>query len=124
MQGLRTLPTLLLIAISQLIVTSSGADLPRLDPLARPATRIGPGYQIAINVVVKDFDEAELCKVYPLDSQGCLQLTMGGVKLEKIPLLDATADEAVKKVSAAIRRFYKVDPQVKVGITRIPRVRV
>lgn len=124
MRVLRILHTPFLICAAQFAVTLALADLPRLDPLARPGTRIGPGFQVGLNVVVKDYDEKELCKVFTVDSQGRLQLTMGGEPLDKISLMDATADEAVKKVSTAIRKFYKVDPQVKVGIVRIPRVRV
>jgi protein involved in polysaccharide export with SLBB domain len=124
MRQFRAARTLLLIAIATLLVSAAGADLPLLDPLAKPGTRIGPFFQIALDVCIMDVDEVDLCKTFALDREGRLQVTIGGEPLDKISLLNMTSEEAVKSVTKGIRRFYRVDPVVKLGIVRIPRMRV
>lgn len=104
--------------------THAWADIDRLDPLAKPSTRLGPGYVVALNVSVNSLDETDLCGQFLLDEEGNLQLKIKDTPLEKIPLKGLTAAEARGRILAAIRRFYVQEPEVRVGIARIPRIRV
>lgn len=117
----RSTRLLLLLAISG---AYARGDIDRLDPLAKPSTRLGPGYVIALNVSINSLDEADLCGQFLLDEEGNLQLKINDTPLEKIPLKGLTATEARDRILAAIRRFYVQEPQVRVGIARIPRIRV
>lgn len=101
----------------------SFADLGRLDPLAKPTTRLGPGYLLALNVSIHAIDESELCGEFLLDAEGRLELTVGYEPIEKIALKGLTVSEARERIQAALAK-YLVDPEVRVGIARMPRITV
>lgn len=97
------------------------ADLPALDPLAKPSTRLGPAYVVALDVSVNGIDEPELCGLFTLDGEGRIDITVGFQPQEKIPLRGMTSDDAQKSIAAVIQRFYASRPEVRVGIAKIPR---
>ena len=58
----------LLVALIMLsAVVHADADLGMLDPAARPDTRFGPHYVLALDVSLLGISEVELCKTYPID---------------------------------------------------------
>src|SRR5262245_8330194 len=91
----------------------SFGDLGMLDPLAKPGTRLGPGYLLALSVSVNGTDEAELCGQFLLDAEGQLALTVGLKPMKKIPLKGATAAEAQQKILEAIKGYFRVEPEVR-----------
>lgn len=95
-----------------------------LDPLAKPNTRLGPGFWLSLSVSVRGVDEAELCGQFLLDSDGRLQLTIGGEPLPKLPLKGLTTTQAREQILQAIRGYFRAEPEVIVRIARIPRMRV
>lgn len=95
-----------------------------LDPLAKPNTRLGPGFLLSLSVSVRGVDEAELCGQFLLDTDGRLQLTVGGEPLPKLPLRGLTTTQAREQILQAIRGYFRTEPEVIVGIARIPRMRV
>jgi protein involved in polysaccharide export with SLBB domain len=107
-------------------VTGSGihADIDRLDPLAKPSTRLGPGYVVALNVSINALDETDLCGQYLLDEEGNLLLKIKETPLAKIPLKGLTTAEAKERIAVAIRRYFVQEPEVRLGIARIPRIRI
>jgi protein involved in polysaccharide export with SLBB domain len=100
------------------------ADLSALDPAARPDTRFGPHYLLALDVSLRGLSEKELCKTVPLDNDGAVQLTVGESAIEKIRVGGLTARAAAERIKRAIARYYAVEPDVRVGIARIPRLKV
>jgi len=120
------MPKIVVLFVLFLIASAlpAAGDLSRLDPLAKPNTRLGPGYLLALNVSLGALDEEELCGEFPLDAEGRLQLTVGYEPIEKIPLRGLTVAEAKERIVAAIRRFFAVEPDVRVGIARMPRFHV
>lgn len=114
----------LMIFLSAALSLRAAADLGALDPLAKPSTRLGPGYLLALNVSVNAVDEEELCGQFLLDRDGQLSLTVGFRPMKKIPLKGATAAEAQQKILAAIRGYFVVAPEVRAGIARMPRIQV
>jgi len=100
------------------------ADLPVLDPSAKSTTRIAPFFQIALNVSVRNIDEMDLCGVFPVDIQGNVQLNIGGQPIPKIRISGLTVNEARFRFVDALKKYYAVLPDVKVGITKIPRMKV
>ncbi|MCC6730677.1 MAG: SLBB domain-containing protein [Chthonomonadales bacterium] len=113
-----------LVVVWLLVAGTARADLGALDPLARPTTRIGPGFTLALDVSVRGTSEEELCGQFALDGEARLQLTIGRSPIDRVRLDGATASEARARILAAIRKFFAVEPEVRVGIARIPRIRV
>ncbi len=95
-----------------------------LDPLAKPGTRLGAGFLLALSVSVRGVDEGELCGQFLLDTEGKLQLTIGKEPLPKLPLKGLTTAQAREQILQAIRGYFRAEPEVIVGIARIPRMRV
>jgi len=114
----------ILTALALAAVAAARADIRALDPLARPSTRIGPGCLLALNVSIHAIDEPELCGQVPVGRDGTVELTVGFRPIDPIPVAGLTAAEAAKRIQAAIRRFYAAEPDVRVGIARIPRFQV
>jgi protein involved in polysaccharide export with SLBB domain len=106
------------------IIQNAHADLGVLDPLAKPGTRLGPGYLISLDVSLNGQDEAELCGQFALDNQGNLQLSIGGQPISKIPLRGLTVQTASELIKEKIKPYYAVEPVVRVGIARIVRITV
>jgi protein involved in polysaccharide export with SLBB domain len=119
--------TILRFAIALLLVIQcavSFADLTALDPLARPNTKIGPGFVISMNVTVRGLEDQELCSEFTLDKNANLQLLLGGQPIDKINLMGLTASQAEMKIQKSIAPYYAVTPDVSVGIAKIPRIQV
>ncbi len=106
------------------LATSSRGDIGMLDPAAKPGTKLGPGYQIAMSVSVAGVDERELCGQFPLDKEGRLEFTLGLKPMEKLPLKGLTAEEARQRILKSIKEYFAIPPEVKVGIAQIPRFQV
>ncbi len=115
-----------LIVLSTLLCSAiwASADLAMLDPSARPDTRFGPHYVLALDVALRGLSEEELCHTYPLDKDGNLQLTVGDASIDKIAVQGLTVDQARDKIKRSLAKYYAVDPEVRVGIARIPRIKV
>lgn len=94
------------------------------DPLARPGTRLGPGFTIGLAVSVDLVEEKELCGAFPLDSRGRIHLTVGYLPIDPIDLTGLTAQEAERKVRDALAKYYVGRPEVRLVITRVSRIRV
>lgn len=105
-------------------LSHAGADIGRLDPLARPDTRIRPGFALAVRVSLHAVDERELTGEFAVDERGNLQLRVGGEPIPLIPVAGSTAAEAERLVLRAVERYFVAAPDVTVGIARIPRITV
>lgn len=95
-----------------------------MDPAARPSTRIGPNYTIAINVSVQSIDERELCRNVQVDPKGLIELTVGARLMEKFSIAGMTCAQAQQRITAALRRYFAGELEVKVGIARMTRFQV
>lgn len=95
-----------------------------LDPAARPDTRFGPHFLLALDVSLRGLSEKELCKTVPVDRDGAIQLTVGNAPIDKILVGGLNAREAAERIKLSIARYYAVEPEVRVGIARIPRLKV
>jgi protein involved in polysaccharide export with SLBB domain len=104
--------------------TRARADLPALDPNARPLTRLGPKYELALNVSLRGIEERELCRTYTLDADAQLQIKIADKLLPKVACNGQTIEQARPKIVAVLSPYFRVTPEVKVGITRIPRFQV
>ena len=119
MRGLLSVAIIFLVSFS-----AARADLGQLDPAARPTTRVGPSFVIALNVSIRGQEEREMCRNFPLDAYGRIQLTVGHRLMEPISVKGLTCAEVEQRIAARIRRYFNGDPEVRVGITRIPRFQV
>jgi protein involved in polysaccharide export with SLBB domain len=117
-------PTLLLFLILTALTLRAIADVAALDPLAKPSTRLGPGYEVSLSVAIRGLDEKDLCKQFTLDNEAKLQVKLEDQPIDKIPLLGLTAAQARERISIALRKYFAVEPEVRVGISRIPRFKV
>lgn len=115
---------LAIIAAAALAWAPALADTPLHDPLARPNTRLGPGYVINLTVTINLQEEKELCGAFPLDADGRIQLTVGLKPVDAVDLKGCTTGEAEKRVAAALDKYYTAPPDVRITIARIPRFRV
>jgi protein involved in polysaccharide export with SLBB domain len=118
---------LLRLSIALLLAWPSGrcaADLGQLDPAARPDTRIGPHFVVALDVSLRGIGEEELCKAFPVDKDGRIQLTVGDAPIDKILVSGLTSRQAADRIRAAILRYFAVTPEVHAGIAKIPRLKV
>jgi protein involved in polysaccharide export with SLBB domain len=115
---------LLLLPLLCALCLASRADTRALDPLAKASTRLGPKYVIALAVSIRGLDEEELCKTFTLDDEGRIELTVGNKPIDKIDLKGATSTEAQQRILKAIEKYYATSPEVRVGIARVPRIRV
>lgn len=100
------------------------ADLGALDPAARPDTKFGPHYLLALDVSLRGISEEELCKAFPVDKDGRIQLMIGEMPIDRITVAGLTAMQASAKIRIAISRYFVVEPEIRVGIAKIPRVKV
>ncbi len=107
-----------------LLTTLVLADVVALDPLARPSTKLGPTYEVSLSISVNGIDEDELCKRFVLDNEGRLQLKLDNKPIEKIPLLGKTTAQAKDVIARTIQPYFVATPEVRIGISRIPRFRV
>jgi protein involved in polysaccharide export with SLBB domain len=115
---------LLLLTLLCALCSISRADTWALDPLAKPSSRLGPKYAVALTVSIRGLDEEELCKTFSLDEEGRIQLTIGNKPIDKIDLKGSTATEAEQRIRKAIEKYFAMPPDVRVGIARVPRIRV
>jgi protein involved in polysaccharide export with SLBB domain len=115
---------ILITAMAAVLSLRASADLGALDPLAKPSSRLGPGWVLALSVSVRGTDEEELCGQFPLNEEGRLALTIGGEPIAKIALKGLTVAEARARILEAIRKYYAVEPEVLAGIAKIPRMHV
>jgi protein involved in polysaccharide export with SLBB domain len=100
------------------------ADIGALDPLAKPATRLGPSYTLALNVSVQGIDEKELCGTFILDRESAFEPTVGFKPIGKIVLSGLTVEEARKRLMALLSPYFRLPPDVRVGIAKMPRFQV
>src|ERR1041384_4052916 len=100
------------------------ADIGMLDPAAKPGTKLGPGYQIAINVSVGGIDERELCGQFTLDKDAKFEYTLGFKPMEKVALAGLTVEEARQKILQAIKAYFASPPEIHLGIAQMPRFQV
>jgi protein involved in polysaccharide export with SLBB domain len=105
-------------------IVSARADLGKLDPMAKPSTRLSPGYLLALSVSVLAVEEDELCGEFLLDNEGRLQLTVGRQPIDKIALKGLTVAEAKEKIRTAIEKYFTAPLEIRVGIAHIPRIQV
>src|SRR2546426_3070733 len=96
---------ILLAALGLLVGLPAFADIGALDPLAKPSTRLGPGYLITLQVSINGTNEPELCGSFRLDGQGRLRLTIGFQPIDPIGILGVTCQDAKTRVTSAIKRF-------------------
>ena len=113
-----------MLCASAAVLGPARADLGRLDPTAKPNTRIRTGFTLALCVSLHAVDEKELTGEFPVDERGNLQLRVGGEPIAPIPVVGCTAAEAQRLVLRAVERFFAAPPDVKVGIARMPRITV
>jgi protein involved in polysaccharide export with SLBB domain len=119
MRSLSSIAVIFLLAIG-----AARADLGQLDAAARPNTRVGAGYVIALNVSVRGQEEREMCRTFPLDGASRIQLTVGQRLMEPFSLKGLTCAEIQQRIASKIRRYFAGELEVRVGIARIPRFQV
>ncbi len=98
--------------------------LPQADPQATFSTRITPGTEIYIAVT----DELEVSGSQTVDKDGSIGFSIadldGKNKTEwRVTLKDKTVEEAKDAVAESLKTYYKL-PQVRIIITRMPRLKV
>lgn len=118
------LQTVFLAVLSAIRPVPARADLPMLDPLARPGTRLGPSYVLALSISVNGSDERDLCGLFPLDATARLALRIAQEPIAPIPLNGLTIAEAKPRIAAVVQRYFSVKPDIRVGIARMPRVNI
>jgi protein involved in polysaccharide export with SLBB domain len=97
-------------------------DLDTVDPMARPTTRLAPGYLVNIKVLVRSELEGELSRQYVLDTQGQIRLTIWQRPMPPLTLGGSTVAEAREKVASTVGRYFREMPDVRVTIARMPRL--
>jgi protein involved in polysaccharide export with SLBB domain len=112
------------VLLTLMLAAQACADLGALDPAAKPDTRFGPGYELSLSVNVRGLDEKELCRQFTLDGQGRLEVKLNDQPLPKIPLRGRTAEQARSEIKAQLSRYFVDEPDVRVGVARIPRFEV
>ncbi|MEP6757192.1 MAG: SLBB domain-containing protein [Chthonomonadales bacterium] len=115
---------ILAILLATFVSPQASADVHRLDPLAKPGTRLGPDYEVSIDIAINGIDEKDLCRIYLLDREGRVHIKLAENVTEPIPLLGKTAAEGRPIIAATMRKYFLSVPEVRVGITRIPRFRI
>src|SRR5215212_2640841 len=79
-------------------------DLGALDPSARPDTKVGPHYVLALDVSLRGISEEELCKTFAVDKDGAIQLVIGAMPVDKIAVVGLTAQQASSRIKSSISR--------------------
>ena len=98
--------------------------LPQADSQATFSTKITPGTEIYVAVT----DEPEVSGNYLVDANGSIGFSIADLdgmnKTEwRVTIKDKTVDEAKDAVVESLKTYYKL-PQVRIVITKLPRLKV
>ena len=94
------------------------------DPSAKPTTRLGPGYVVAVDVSLNAAQVKALSGSYTLDANGRIRLPIPGTQGVEVTLGGATAAEARDRIASTLTKAFNPNATVRVVIAKIPRFQV
>jgi polysaccharide export outer membrane protein len=118
------MPRLFALLALLILTAASRADIGPLDPAAKPSTLIGARYVLSISVSINGTEEEELTGRFTVDLNGRLVLHVGGKPLPGIDVKGVTVSEARRRIADALKGYFVSEPEVLVGISAMPRIRV